>query len=84
MANTLVEKILATHTENGKASAGGIIDASVDLIMVHEVLGSRIIPILESFDFKAVFDPRKVLVVNDHWAPASSISSAEIHRRNRP
>lgn len=83
MADTLVEKILATHTENERASAGEIIDASVDLIMVHEVLGSRIIPILESFDFNTVFDPRKVLVVNDHWAPASDSSSAEIHRRNR-
>ncbi|MHA1926996.1 MAG: 3-isopropylmalate dehydratase large subunit [Candidatus Thorarchaeota archaeon] len=83
MANTLTEKILAAHSKNGRASAGEIIDASVDLIMVHEVLGSRIIPILESFDFNNVFDPRKVLVVNDHWAPASDSSSAEIHRRNR-
>ena len=46
MGKTLAEKILASHTNEGKASAGEIVQARVDLLMVHEVLGSRIIPIL--------------------------------------
>ncbi len=51
--------------------------------MVHEVLGSRIIPILEDMQVDRVWDPTRILVVNDHWAPASDTRSAEIHKRNR-
>jgi 3-isopropylmalate/(R)-2-methylmalate dehydratase large subunit len=83
MGKTLAEKLLASHTDDGKASAGDIVEAHIDLLMVHEVLGSRIIPILREMDFKKVWDPEKVVVVNDHWAPASDVNSAEIHRRNR-
>jgi 3-isopropylmalate/(R)-2-methylmalate dehydratase large subunit len=83
MGQTIAEKILASHTEDGKATAGEIIEARVDLLMVHEVLGSRILPILDEMGFKKVWNPNRVLVVNDHWAPASDINSAEIHRRNR-
>ncbi|MFW9806794.1 MAG: aconitase family protein, partial [Candidatus Thorarchaeota archaeon] len=83
MGKTLAEKILASHTNEGKATAGEIVQARVDLLMVHEVLGSRILPILDEMGFKKVWNPNRVLVVNDHWAPASDINSAEIHRRNR-
>ena len=83
MGKTLAEKILASHTNEGKANAGEIVEARVDLLMVHEVLGSRIIPILDEMGFKKVWNPNRILVVNDHWAPASDIHSAEIHRRNR-
>jgi len=80
---TLAEKLLASHTNDGKATAGDIIEANVDLLMVHEVLGSRILGVLEEMEFKKVWDPERIVVVNDHWAPASDINSAEIHRRNR-
>ncbi|MHA1906746.1 MAG: 3-isopropylmalate dehydratase large subunit [Candidatus Thorarchaeota archaeon] len=83
MGSTLAEKILAAHTDDGKADAGEIIDASVDFLMVHEVLGSRIIPVLEEMNFERVWDPSRVLVVNDHWAPASDTESAQIHMKNR-
>jgi homoaconitate hydratase family protein len=83
MGKTLAEKLLASHTDDGKASAGDIVEAHIDLLMVHEVLGSRIIPILKEMNFKKVWDPEKAVVVNDHWAPASDVNSAEIHRRNR-
>ena len=83
MGYTLAEKILAAHTEDGKADAGDIIDAAVDFLMVHEVLGSRIIPVLEEMNFEKVWDPSRVLVVNDHWAPAPNAESALIHMKNR-
>jgi 3-isopropylmalate/(R)-2-methylmalate dehydratase large subunit len=83
MEMTIAEKILSAHSDKKQASAGDIVEASIDLLMVHEVLGSRILPILKEMAFRKVWDPDKVLVVNDHWAPASDINSAEIHRRNR-
>ncbi len=83
MGYTLAEKLLASHTNDGKATAGDLVEANVDLLMVHEVLGSRILGVLEEMEFKKVWDPERIVVVNDHWAPASDINSAEIHRRNR-
>ncbi len=83
MGKTLAEKILGSHTEDKKATSGEIVDASIDMIMLHEVLGSRIIPILEKMGVTKVWDPTKIFVVNDHWAPASDIASAKIHIRNR-
>jgi 3-isopropylmalate/(R)-2-methylmalate dehydratase large subunit len=79
----MAEKILSMHSTNDKAAAGEIIEASIDLLMVHEVLGSRIIPVLEEMGVEKVWDPEKILVVNDHWAPASDTQSAQIHIRNR-
>ena len=52
MGYTLAEKLLASHTNGGKATAGDIVEASVDLLMVHEVLGSRILNVLQEMDFK--------------------------------
>lgn len=83
MMGTIAEKILANHTENGKAEAGEIIEARVDFIMVHEVLGSRILDVLREMGVDSVWDPERIMVVNDHWAPAPNIESAIIHQRNR-
>jgi len=83
MGMTLAEKLLSKHIIEGKASAGEIVDAEVDLLMVHEVLGSRIMPILEEMGVEKVWDPESILVVNDHWAPAPDIASAKIHGKNR-
>ncbi|NHJ12951.1 MAG: 3-isopropylmalate dehydratase large subunit [Candidatus Thorarchaeota archaeon] len=83
MGKTIAEKIMESHSTTGKVMAGEIIEASVDLLMVHEVLGSRIIPILEQMGVEEVWNPDRILVVNDHWAPASDTQSAQIHIRNR-
>ncbi|TFG13236.1 3-isopropylmalate dehydratase large subunit [Candidatus Thorarchaeota archaeon] len=83
MGLTLAEKILSRHTIEGEASPGEIVDAKIDFLMVHEVLGSRIIPILEKMGVDKVWDPESMLVVNDHWAPAPDIASAKIHAKNR-
>ncbi|MCF2136770.1 MAG: 3-isopropylmalate dehydratase large subunit [Candidatus Thorarchaeota archaeon] len=83
MGKTLAEQLIGSHTESGVADAGEIVEVAVDMLMTHEVLGSRIMPILEEMDVKRVWDPARILVVNDHWAPASDTKSAEIHQRNR-
>ncbi len=83
MGQTLAEKLLNMHLVKGKAVAGEVVEASVDLLMVHEVLGSRIIDILQEMGVKRVWDSDRILVVNDHWVPAPDTKSAEIHRRNR-
>jgi len=82
VGKTLAEKILGNHTEEGDASAGDIVVAKVDFLMVNEAL-TRIIPILEDMGVEKVWDPDRILVVNDHWAPASDTKSAEMHMKSR-
>lgn len=82
VGKTLAEKILGNHTEEGDASAGDIVVAKVDFLMVNEAL-TRIIPILEDMGVEKVWDPDRILVVNDHWAPASDTRSAEMHIKSR-
>ncbi|MFW9944393.1 MAG: 3-isopropylmalate dehydratase large subunit [Candidatus Sifarchaeia archaeon] len=82
MGKTLAEKILGNHTEEGVASAGDIVVAKVDFLMVNEAL-TRIIPILENMGVEKVWDPERILVANDHWAPASDTRSAEMHIKSR-
>ncbi len=83
MGKTMAEKIIGSHTEEGEASAGDTVEVSVDLLMVHEVLGARIMPVLDEMEVDHVWDRSRIFVVNDHWAPAPDVRSAEIHRRNR-
>ncbi|NOR38279.1 MAG: homoaconitate hydratase family protein [Candidatus Thorarchaeota archaeon] len=83
MGKTLAEKILGSHTKKNDATAGEIVEATVDFLMVHEVLGSRIISILDEMGVDKVWDPERILVVNDHWAPAKDSMTAEIHQRSR-
>jgi 3-isopropylmalate/(R)-2-methylmalate dehydratase large subunit len=82
LGKTLAEKILGSHTEEGDASAGEIVVAKVDFLMVNEAL-TRIIPILEDMGVEKVWDPDRILVVNDHWAPASDARSAQMHIKSR-
>ena len=39
---TIAEKIFASHSDNGKVEAGEIVNADVDIIMMHEMLGMRV------------------------------------------
>jgi 3-isopropylmalate/(R)-2-methylmalate dehydratase large subunit len=41
MGMTISEKILASHSGNKKVKPGDIINAKVDRVMVHEMLGNQ-------------------------------------------
>jgi len=79
----MTEKILASHAGMKRVEPGDIVEASVDVAMGHEMMGSRVLPHLEELGLERVWDPERVVVVLDHWAPAHSVETAEIHRRTR-
>jgi len=80
---TMAEKILASHAGLERVEPGEIVEARVDVAMGHEMMGSRVLPHLEEVGLERVWDPARVVVVLDHWAPAHSVESAEIHSRTR-
>src|SRR5207247_3843128 len=72
-ALTMSEKILAKASGNESVRPGQIVDGSVDLLYMHEMLAMALIPFGEIGTAK-VWDPTKIVVTLDHWSP---------HRRRR-
>lgn len=83
MGLTLAEKILAKHSGVSRIEPGGIVEADIDLAMTHEMLGTRVIPHVEAAGIERLWDPNRVVVALDHWAPAPTVEAAVIHQRVR-
>ena len=80
---TIAEKILASHSETTKVEPGQIINAKVDVIMSHEMLGMRVIDIFNEIGVKQIIDPDKLVVLLDHWIPPSNIDTAIVDKSIR-
>lgn len=77
-----LEKILARAAGRASVVPGEMVTAEVDLAEVNDLY----LQVLKSFAEMGdgpVWDPEKVAFVFDHYAPAPTIRSAEIHRQMR-
>jgi len=79
---TLAEKILAAHAGKGKVTPGELINVKVDLVLSNDITAPIAIREFERIGVKNVFDPRKVVMVPDHFTPNKDIASAEQARGN--
>jgi len=74
---TLAEKILAAHSNKKKVSPGEFINVRVDLILGNDITAPIAIREFKRIGVKRVFDPKKVVMVPDHFVPNKDIASAE-------
>ena len=74
---TLIEKILATHTDSRKVSPGELINVRVDLILANDITAPIAIREVRRIGIDRVFDPKKIVMVADHFVPNKDITSAE-------
>jgi 3-isopropylmalate/(R)-2-methylmalate dehydratase large subunit len=74
---TLAEKILAAHAGKKKVSPGQFINVRVDLVMANDITAPIAITEFHRIGVKRVFDPKKVVMVPDHFVPNKDIASAE-------
>jgi len=74
---TLVEQILAAHTDKKKVKPGEFINARVDLILANDITAPIAIREFRQIGVYKVFNPQKVVMVPDHFTPAKDIASAE-------
>jgi len=74
---TLVEKILAEHSDNKDVSPGEFINVRVDLILSNDITAPIAIREFKRLGVDRVFDPGKVVMVPDHFVPNKDIASAE-------
>ena len=80
---TLAEKILVAHTDKKKVSPGEFINVRVDLILANDITAPIAIKEFQRIGVSKVFDPKKVVMVLDHFMPSRDIASAEIAKLMR-
>jgi 3-isopropylmalate/(R)-2-methylmalate dehydratase large subunit len=79
---TIAQKILAAHGV-ADISPGGFGLARVDLVMTNDVSGSVALREFERIGASRVFDPARVALFADHFAPAKDARSAALIARLR-
>jgi homoaconitate hydratase family protein len=71
----ITEKILARASGKDKVKPGEIIEAAVDVALIHEKAGPGFFKNFEKLETK-IWNKEKVVVVGDHAVPPSNIYSA--------
>jgi len=74
---TLAERILAAHAGLPEVAPGALIDARVDLVLANDITAPIAIREFERLGIPRVFDPARIALVPDHFAPNKDIKSAE-------
>jgi 3-isopropylmalate/(R)-2-methylmalate dehydratase large subunit len=83
MAMTMAEKILAKASGNTEVKAGDIVWVNVDIALMHDLLGPRLIDRGFRKLGGKLFDPKKVVVVSDHCTPPTTVHQANILKFTR-
>jgi 3-isopropylmalate/(R)-2-methylmalate dehydratase large subunit len=83
MAMTITEKILAAHAGKEAVHPGDLIDVRVDVVMGHDLSAPLAIHEMAKIGAKRVFDPEKIVLVPDHFAPNKDVKAAENCKRMR-
>jgi 3-isopropylmalate/(R)-2-methylmalate dehydratase large subunit len=79
----ITEKILAKASGKKVVHPEEIVDANVDMIMVHDLTGPLAVEAFKKIDVEKVWDNQKVVVILDHQVPAESVKAAELHKTLR-
>jgi len=74
------EKILAKASGKEEVSAGDVVEAKVDTVMINEITGPLAIKAFDEIGIKRVWDKRRIVMVLDHEVPADSVKAAEMHK----
>lgn len=74
---TLAEKILAAHSSRRVISPGEFLNVKVDLVLANDITAPLAIKEFARLGVRKVFDPKKVVMVPDHFCPNKDIPSAE-------
>ncbi len=84
MGHTLAEKIIATHVVNDGGAVGvegvrpgDLVEVAVDVVLSNDITAPIAMREFEKLGVDRVFDPEKVVMVADHFAPNKDIKSAE-------
>ncbi len=74
---TLAESILAAHSGNKSLRPGDFINVRPDVILSNDITAPIAIKEFHRLGLEKVFDPKKIVLVPDHFVPNKDIASAE-------
>ena len=86
MGHTLAEKIIAAHLVDGGGNGSGpgagvepsdLVEVTVDVVLSNDITAPIAIREFSELGVERVFDPDRVVMVADHFAPNKDIKSAE-------
>ncbi len=83
MGRTMVEKILAAHSDRENLTPGEIVEAEVDLVLGNDITTPVALDEFDKIGVNSVFDRSKIALVPDHFAPNKDIESARQCQRMR-
>src|SRR4030043_2343273 len=79
----ITQKILAKASGKKSVAPGEIVDANVDVLMIHDLTGPLAVESFKKIGVEKVWNNKKVVVILDHQVPAESIKAAELHKTMR-
>ena len=79
----ITEKILAKASAQKVVHPGDIVDANVDMVMVHDLTGPLAVEAFKRIGISRVWDIKKIVIILDHQVPAESVKAAELHKMLR-
>ena len=79
MAHTLIEKIIGNNV-NKDVKPGNIVTVNVDWCMVDDIMAPFTIKKFEEMGFSKVWDPDKIVLIYDHFLPATQTDDSRHFR----
>ncbi len=79
----IFEKILARAVGKPKVAPNEIIEAKIDMAMMHDLTGPLTIHSFKKIGVQKVWDPDRIVTIIDHLVPASTIRAASLHKTIR-
>jgi 3-isopropylmalate/(R)-2-methylmalate dehydratase large subunit len=80
---SITEKILAKSSGKNTVHPGEIVDANVDMVMIHDLTGPLAVAAFKKIGVRNVWNNQKVVVILDHQVPAESVTAAGLHKTMR-
>jgi 3-isopropylmalate/(R)-2-methylmalate dehydratase large subunit len=77
MGMTMIEKIIAAHTDYDELKPGQIVNAKVDMVLGNDITTPVAIEEFNKIGVDTVFDKDRVVIVPDHFSPSKDIKAAE-------
>jgi len=77
MGMTIAEKILAAHAGLDRVEPGQLVEARLDRVLANDITAPIAIREFRQAGAVRVFDPQRIILVPDHFAPNKDIASAE-------
>ena len=77
------EKLLAKASGKDLVHPSEIVDANVDVVMVHDLTGPLAVEAFTKIGVDKVWDNKKIVIILDHQVPAESVKAAELHKMMR-